>query len=199
MLFLNFKVEIEPNRQAKKAEADLTVAQKKKKEDNRARELISVPLDLAHTFKTFEEALGLSDYNSRALVHARRLLSLHLLSQSSHYEFFGVVVDPRHDLLPIKESEMTSTVNEDELTKATDYEKEQQIYLSSKDRNIQVLKLNEFFHVNPVDFRGRRFEEENEVFIREVNVDLKTVIESYEKAISNLHLTFLFVLVIFLA
>jgi len=184
MFFLDFKVEIEPSRLAKKIDADLTLVQKKKKDDNRARELISVPLDLTETFKTFEESLGLSDYNSRALVHARRLLSLHLLSQSSHYEFYGVLIDLRHNLLPIKESELTNTINEDENTKTTDYEKEQQTYYGNN-KNKQTIKLNEFFHVNPVDFKGCLFEDDNKVFIKEAHVDLKTVIESYEKAISN--------------
>ena len=54
-------------------------------DDERAKELISVPLNLKQSFKNLEESLATSDYNSRALVHARRLLSMYLLSQTSHY------------------------------------------------------------------------------------------------------------------
>lgn len=81
-------------------------------------------------------------------------------------------------MLPIKESELTNTFNDEDIIK-TDFEKERYT-------NPSTVKLNDFFHVNPIDFKGKTFENDNEVFIKDINIDLNYVIESYDKAISKL-------------
>ena len=125
----------------------------------------------------FDESLGTSDYNSRALVHARRLLSLHLLSQTSHYEFFGINVEGsiENGLNPVKESSIT--VDDEHI--GSNIEKEMFSFKSSS-------RMNEFFHVNPIDYRGKTFVNDREVYIKDVGVSISVVIDSYDKAIKLL-------------
>ena len=160
-------------------------------DDERAKELISVPLNLKQSFKNLEESLATSDYNSRALVHARRLLSMYLLSQTSHYgkqmdhaafseshrfkifffkDFFGVSLELEEgNLHAVKE-------NEDEGITRSDFDKERTVF--------KPHQLNEFFNVNPIEFKNKTFENDKDVFVKEIQIDLNSVIESYQKSIS---------------
>ena len=88
-------------------------------------------------------------------MHARRLLALFLLSHSNEYEFFGVQVE-----------------NE----KAQSH---------SFDENKKFSHSNEMFHSNPIDFKNKTFDNDDEVYVKEIHIELKTVIESYEKTIRN--------------
>jgi hypothetical protein len=54
--------------------------------------------------------------------------------------------------------------------------------------NIEKLKHTKYrteFLPNPPDLVNENFDHENEICIKEVNVELKTVIESYKKSISR--------------
>ena len=51
--------------------------------ESKAKELISVPMDVSHTVNDLTLSLENSLYQSRALMHARRLLSLYLLTQTN--------------------------------------------------------------------------------------------------------------------
>lgn len=62
-------------------------------DDNKSRELISVPLDPNETLRELRESIETSFYSSRALLHARRLLSLYLLSQNTQ-QFFVLSGNP---------------------------------------------------------------------------------------------------------
>jgi hypothetical protein len=53
------------------------------KDDNKSKELISVPLDTNQSMKCLRESLENSLYICRALMHARRLLSLYLLAHTN--------------------------------------------------------------------------------------------------------------------
>lgn len=48
----------------------------------RARKLISVPLDISQSKQNLKDAIGDTLYTSRLLIHARRLFSIYLLSKS---------------------------------------------------------------------------------------------------------------------
>ena len=48
----------------------------------RAKKLISVPLDIAQSKQMLNDALGDTLYTSRLLIHSRRLFSVYLLSKS---------------------------------------------------------------------------------------------------------------------
>ena len=57
--------------------------------------------------------------------------------------------------------------------------------------NIEKLKQTKYrteFLPNPPDLVNQNFDHESEICIKEVNVDLKTVIESYKKCISTYYL-----------
>lgn len=191
MFFLNFKVELDPSCFRKDDAETIQVEEKKKKDENRAKELISVPLDVKQSTDCFEESLGTSDYNSRQLVHARRLLSLYLLSQTSHYEFYGIGIDSSNshkgnDIVDIKE--MEPSINDDEPTATTKVSNDFETYENSIENSNKhkSSNLNEFFHVNPINYYGRKFDGDNkEVLIKDVNINLKVLIESYDKAISK--------------
>ena len=47
-------------------------------------------------------------------------------------------------------------------------------------------KINDMFHSNPINFANKNFDNTNEVFVKEINIDLSTVIESYKKSIGKL-------------
>ena len=183
MFFLNFKVELDPS-SFKKEDPDLIqVEAKKRKDENRAKELISVPLDIKQSTDCFEESLGTSDYNSRALLHARRLLSLYLLSQTSHAEFYGISIDSSSSKISdIKE--MEPSINDEEPpTKAShDFE----TYEHSIENSKSGTNPCEFFHVNPINYYGKKFDSDKDVLIKDVNINLKVVVESFDKAISKL-------------
>ena len=49
----------------------------------RAKQLISVPLDINQTMLALKEALQNTPYTSRVLIHCRRLMSIYLLSKSN--------------------------------------------------------------------------------------------------------------------
>jgi hypothetical protein len=46
-------------------------------------------------------------------------------------------------------------------------------------------KVNDMFHSNPINFANKNFENPNEVFVKDINISLPTVIESYTKSIGN--------------
>jgi hypothetical protein len=48
----------------------------------RAKQLISVPLDISQSKQNLKDALGDTLFTSRSLIHARRLFSIYLLSKS---------------------------------------------------------------------------------------------------------------------
>ena len=139
-------------------------------EDNKSKELISVPLNKAQSIKNLTDSLDNSLYISRALMHARRLLSLFLLSHSNEYEFFGVHV----------ENEKVH------IEKSTNVDKS---FVFDENKKSS---LNEMFHSNPIDFKNKTFENDDQVYVKEINIELKTVIESYEKTIRNFFYHFAF-------
>lgn len=53
------------------------------KTDNKSKELISVSLNTEESLKNLKTSLENSLYTSRALMHARRLLSVYLLAQTN--------------------------------------------------------------------------------------------------------------------
>lgn len=170
--------------------------------ENKAKELISVPLDTDHTIKNLNDSLEKSLYICRTLLQARRLLSLYLLTQSSHpgilfyffmtkfgfyllfffvLEFFEVtskaedfdkMIKPKNDL----DTEPLESVRFGSSKAQTEK--------SSKDKI--SFKINDYFHSNPVNFADKTFENKNEVFISDININLNTVIESYTKSIGKI-------------
>ncbi len=52
-------------------------------------------------------------------------------------------------------------------------------------------KVNDMFHSNPINFANKNFETPNEVFVKDINISLPTVIESYTKSIGNWNQLFL--------
>ena len=46
--------------------------------------------------------------------------------------------------------------------------------------------LNDFFHVNPIDFKKKSFESCKDLYLNEIKIKLETVIESYQKSIKQL-------------
>ncbi len=124
-----------------------------------------MPLSKAQSIKNLSDSLDNSLYISRALIHSRRLLSLFLLSHSNEYEFFGVHVE--NEKHHAEKSTLDKSIIFDENKK---------------------IGSNEMFHSNPIDFKHKTFENDNEVFVKEINIELKTVIESYEKTIRNFSL-----------
>ena len=54
---------------------------------------------------------------------------------------------------------------------------------SSMESTKQSTGLSDIFHSNPMNFKGKMFEDESEVFVRDIKIDLSTVIESYQKSI----------------
>jgi hypothetical protein len=120
-------------------------------------------LNKAQSFKNLNDALDNSLYISRALLHARRLLSLFLLNRSNENDFFGI-----HKIVQDHKSTtdgMTDTMM-DEKTSLSDKK-----------------YANDLFHSNPMDFKNKTFENDDDVYVKEINIDLKTVKESYEKCI----------------
>lgn len=122
-----------------------------------------MPLNKAQSLKNLSDALDNSLYISRALLHARRLLSLFLLSRSNETDFFAVRVDEQ------QKSKDTGDDNDDKPVQADSVKKD----------------LNEIFHSNPINFKNKTFENDDEVYIKDIHIELKTVIESYEKTIRN--------------
>lgn len=53
--------------------------------DDRARELITVPVDTEETVKHLTETLCTVKFIDRSVFHSRQLLSIYLLTQTSHY------------------------------------------------------------------------------------------------------------------
>jgi hypothetical protein len=49
----------------------------------------------------------------------------------------------------------------------------------------QQSKYKTEFSPNPVDLTIETFENEDEICVKEINIDLKTVVESYKKCISK--------------
>ena len=47
-------------------------------------------------------------------------------------------------------------------------------------------KFNDIFHSNPINFANKTFDHPHEVFIKEISINLSTVIESYTKSIGSL-------------
>ena len=52
---------------------------------------------------------------------------------------------------------------------------------SSSDKH--TIKFSPYFHSNPINFANQTFEDENDVFVTHLEIDLKTVIQSYTKSI----------------
>ena len=177
----------------------------KTKDDNKSKELISVPLDTNQSMKCLRESLENSLYICRALMHARRLLSLYLLA---HTNQTGLVLQiNRRDYnskkfkkkfikkkLDFFEITVNSEDNQHVKSKSDFYLKEtsnvesvhfgtESVAKSSKSRIEQ--KTNDMFHSNPINFANKTFENSSDVFIKEINISLPTVIESYMKSIGN--------------
>jgi hypothetical protein len=90
LFFISFKIEIDPSKVAKlelgvKIDPHLYDTYKT---DNKSKELISVPLNTEETLKNLKTSLENSLYTSRALMHARRLLSVYLLTQTNQMGIF---------------------------------------------------------------------------------------------------------------
>lgn len=94
--------------------------------------------------------------------------SLFLLSRSNETEFFAIRVDEQQKSKDIGDD------NDDKPVQADSVKKD----------------LNEIFHSNPIDFKNKTFENDDEVYIKEIHIELKTVIESYEKTIRNNNLKY---------
>ena len=64
------------------------------KTDNKSKELISVSLNTEESLKNLKTSLENSLYTSRALMHARRLLSVYLLAQTNQMGKLLQIVNP---------------------------------------------------------------------------------------------------------
>ena len=85
-------------------------------------------------------------------------------------DFFGVSLELEEgNLYAVKE-------NEDEGITRSDFDKERTVF--------KPHQLNEFFNVNPIEFKNKTFENDKDVFVKEIQIDLNSVIESYQKSIS---------------
>ena len=85
-------------------------------------------------------------------------------------DFFGVSLELEEgNLHAVKE-------NEDEGITRSDFDKERTVF--------KPHQLNEFFNVNPIEFKNKTFENDKDVFVKEIQIDLNSVIESYQKSIS---------------
>lgn len=58
-----------------------------------------------------------------------------------------------------------------------------QAYKNKQSNINQTQFSNTFFHSNPIDFCRRDFRNEENVFVKEIKIDLNTIIESYTKCI----------------
>lgn len=135
-------------------------------------------MNKAQSLKNLSDALDNSLYISRALLHARRLLSLFLLSRSNECEFFSLHSESAEqkakDILSASETKQTDI----DLDKS-------QVLEETTSAPTARRNINEIFHSNPIDFKRKTFENDDEVYIKEIKLDLKVVIESYEKCIRN--------------
>lgn len=124
----------------------------------RARQLISIPLDTTQSFINLKEAIKDTLYTARALIHARRLLSIYLLGKSAHIEFVGIKFSEEYQFQ----------------TKSPGHVGFNTFDLASS-----------LFAANPIDLLAKDFTREDDICVKDLNIDIKTVIESYKKAISR--------------
>ncbi len=90
LFFINFKIEVDPSK-VNKIELGVKIDPRLYdvyKTDNKSNELISVSLNTEESLKNLKISLENSLYTSRALMHARRLLSIYLLAQTNQMGIF---------------------------------------------------------------------------------------------------------------
>lgn len=133
-------------------------------------------MDVEQTLTDFHKSLENTFYASRVLLHSRRLLSLYLLSQTPQIDFFGVTTDT--EFVNVK-----SSMGYDDMH--VGFEKVNSSSQMTK-KSVDYENISEFFHSNPINYTNKEFKRPDEVFIKEIKVDLDTLIESYSKTISVL-------------
>ncbi|CAF0895749.1 unnamed protein product [Brachionus calyciflorus] len=175
LFFINFKIEIESSR-LDQLELGVKIDPKVHniyENDNKSKELISVPLDVDQTLGDLKDAMENSLYHSRALLHARRLLSLYLLTKTNHTDFFG-----------ISDSNLNHADFDNELTQSGRVVFEN--VTTTKKQENQGEFINSFFHSNPINFSAKSFKNDDEVFVKNIKINLETLVESYSKCIQLL-------------
>lgn len=112
-------------------------------------------MDVNQTLRDLKDSLEYSSYSSRTLLHARRLLTLFLLSKSNQQVGFF-----------LSSSEKSDSSGESSETK-------------------QEASIREIFHANPMNYENKNFQSDDQLFVDELNINLSTVVESYTKCIRN--------------
>ena len=88
-------------------------------------------------------------------------------------EFFGVQSNNVEDFfINARKSKISNDDNQIDFDVKTNFDEEK-----------KAPNYNDFFHSNPINFLNKKFQDESEVFIQKIDVDIKTVIESYTKSI----------------
>lgn len=118
--------------------------------------------------ENLKKSLEDSFYPSRALTHSRKLLSVYLMANSSNQEFFGYTKS-----------------NEAEENDANTASKSIQMTSSIPNTLSKSFKSTGKFQSNPSDLTKKTFESKLDVYVNNLNVDLKVLIESYTKAIGK--------------
>ncbi|RNA01418.1 cilia- and flagella-associated 54-like [Brachionus plicatilis] len=177
LFFINFKIEIEQSK-LDKLELGTKIDPKVHniyENNKRCKELISVPLDIDQTLGDLKDSIENSLYHSRALLHARRLLTLFLLTKTPQTDFFAVNQDLNSAGLEFENDDTTTSVRVG--------------FQSNKNNKANLNQsqfINSFFHSNPINFSGKDFKNEDDVFVKDIQIDLSTIIESYTKCIQLL-------------
>ena len=117
--------------------------------------------------ENLKKSLEDSFYPSRALTHSRKLLSIYLMANSSNQEFFGYT--------------RTSEAEENEAAS-----KSIQMTTSMPNTLNKSFKSTGKFQSNPSDLTKKTFESKLDVYVNNLYVDLKVLIESYATAIGQL-------------
>ena len=169
LFFVNFKVVLDPT-EPKNLELGVKIDPKVHDiyaDNNKSKALVAYSLDLKTSFADFKQSLENSFHAPRLLIHSRRLLALYLLTETNQKEFFNLE----------SSSNFTKSFEQNDQD-----ETERQ-----NNSKIESFLHSEFFHANPMNYANKTFENESDVFIKDVvNLKMENIIESFSKSIRKL-------------